>query len=39
VLKESDLANAANLKKYDVIITGIRAVNVEKRMAYWFRFY
>ena len=35
VLKESDLANAANLKKYDAIVTGIRAVNVEKRMAYW----
>jgi len=34
MLKESDL-NAANLKKYDAIITGIRAVNVEKRMAYW----
>lgn len=35
VLKESDLTNAANLKKYDAIVTGIRAVNVEKRMAYW----
>ena len=35
VLKESDLTNAAKLKKYDAIITGIRAVNVEKRMAYW----
>ena len=35
VLKESDLANAANLKKYDAIVTGIRAVNVEKRMANW----
>ncbi|MCW3123934.1 MAG: family deacetylase [Flavipsychrobacter sp.] len=35
VLKESDLTNAAKLKKYDAIITGIRAINVEKRMAYW----
>lgn len=35
MLKESDLTNAAKLKKYDAIITGIRAVNVEKRMAYW----
>jgi hypothetical protein len=35
VLKEADLSNAAHLQKYDAIITGIRAVNVEKRMAYW----
>ncbi len=35
VLKEADLTNAQKLKKYDAIITGIRAVNVEKRMAYW----
>jgi len=35
VLKESDMANPANLKKYDAIVTGIRAVNVEKRMAAW----
>lgn len=35
VLKEEDFTNAARLKKYDAIITGIRAVNVEKRMAYW----
>ena len=35
VLKESDLTSAAKLKKYDAIITGIRAVNVEKRMSYW----
>jgi len=35
VLKESDLTNAAKLKKYDAIITGIRSVNLEKRMAYW----
>lgn len=34
ILKESDFTNAAKLKKYDAIITGIRAVNVEKRMAY-----
>ena len=35
VLKESDFTNAAKLKKYDAIVTGIRSVNVEKRMAYW----
>jgi len=35
ILKESDLTNANKLKKYDAIITGIRAVNVEKKMAYW----
>ncbi len=35
MLKEADLANAAKLKKYDAIVTGIRAVNVEKRMAVW----
>lgn len=35
VLKDADLASAANLKKYDAIMTGIRAVNVEKRMSYW----
>lgn len=35
VLKESDLTSAAKLKKYDAIVTGIRAVNVEKRMSYW----
>ena len=35
VLKDADFANAARLKKYDAIVTGIRSVNVEKRMAYW----
>ncbi len=35
VLKESDMTDAAKLKKYDAIITGIRSVNVEKRMSYW----
>ncbi len=35
VLKESDFVSVANLKKYDAIITGIRAVNAEKRMVYW----
>ena len=35
ILKESDFTNAAKLKKYDAIITGIRAVNVEKRMSAW----
>jgi LmbE family N-acetylglucosaminyl deacetylase len=35
ILKEGDLTDANKLKKYDAIVTGIRAVNVEKRMAYW----
>jgi len=35
VLKESDFTDPARLKKYDAIITGIRAVNVEKRMSFW----
>lgn len=35
VLKESDFASAAGLMKYEAIITGIRAVNAEKRMAQW----
>jgi hypothetical protein len=35
VLKESDLTDASKLKKYDAIVTGIRAVNVEKRMSAW----
>lgn len=35
VLKESDFASAGGLMKYDAIITGIRAVNAEKRMAQW----
>ncbi|HXS37712.1 MAG TPA: PIG-L family deacetylase [Flavipsychrobacter sp.] len=35
VLKESDFVSASRLKKYDAIITGVRAVNVEKRMSYW----
>jgi LmbE family N-acetylglucosaminyl deacetylase len=35
VLKESDFNDVNNLKKYDAIITGIRAVNAEKRMSLW----
>jgi hypothetical protein len=35
VLKDADFSDVAKLKKYDAIITGIRAANVEKRMAYW----
>ena len=35
VLKEGDLTDASKLKKYDAIITGIRSINVEKRMAAW----
>lgn len=34
-LTEADFKNAENLKDYDVIITGIRAINVEKRMDQW----
>lgn len=35
ILKEGDFASASALAKYDAIITGIRAVNAEKRMAQW----
>lgn len=35
VLKESELSDANKLKQYDAIMTGVRAVNVEKRMQYW----
>jgi len=35
ILKEADMTDAGKLKKYDAIITGIRAVNVEKRMTRW----
>ena len=35
ILKEKDLGNAARLKKYDAIVTGIRSINVEKRMSAW----
>ncbi|WP_205941062.1 PIG-L family deacetylase [Albibacterium indicum] len=34
-LTEADLSNAENLKEYDAVITGIRAINVEERMARW----
>jgi LmbE family N-acetylglucosaminyl deacetylase len=34
ILKEQDMTPAA-LKKYDAIVSGIRAVNVEKRMVKW----
>lgn len=34
-LTEADFENAENLKNYDAIITGIRAINVEKRMDQW----
>lgn len=34
-IKESDLTDPAKLKQYDAIITGVRAVNVEKRMSVW----
>lgn len=35
ILKDEDFTSAANLKQYDAIITGVRAVNTEKRMNYW----
>jgi len=35
VLKDADLSDASKLMKYDAIITGVRAVNTEKRMSYW----
>ena len=35
MLNDADLADAAKLKSFDVIITGIRAVNTEKKMSYW----
>ena len=35
ILKESELTDPAKLKQYDVIITGIRAINTEKRMSFW----
>lgn len=35
ILKDADMANAEKLKKYDAIVTGVRAVNVEKKMATW----
>ena len=34
ILKETDIA-ANKLRKYDAILTGIRAINTEKRMAGW----
>jgi len=35
VLKDNDLSDAAKLKQYDAIITGIRAVNTQKKMVSW----
>ena len=35
VLKDADFSDATKLKKYDAIVTGVRAVNVEKRMIAW----
>ncbi len=34
MLTDADFSNADNLKKYDVIITGIRAINVDKKMSF-----
>ena len=35
VLQDADLRDPARLKSYDAIVTGIRAVNTEKRMQLW----
>ena len=35
ILKDADLKDANSLKKYDAIVTGIRAVNVEKKISNW----
>ncbi|MXV51166.1 PIG-L family deacetylase [Pedobacter sp. HMF7647] len=35
VLKDADFIDPAKLSVYDAIITGVRAVNIEKRMKYW----
>jgi LmbE family N-acetylglucosaminyl deacetylase len=35
ILKEADLIDPIRLQQYDAIVTGIRVVNVEKKMAYW----
>ena len=35
VLKDGDFTDVAKLKKYEAIVTGVRAVNVEKRMSSW----
>lgn len=35
ILKDAELSDAAKLKSYDAIVTGVRAVNTEKRMTYW----
>lgn len=35
MLKADDLSSAERLMKYDAILTGVRAVNAEKRMALW----
>jgi LmbE family N-acetylglucosaminyl deacetylase len=35
VLKEADLGDASRLANYDAIVTGVRALNVEKRMPQW----
>lgn len=34
ILKDGDI-NEEKLKKYDAVLTGIRAVNTEKKMEYW----
>ena len=34
ILKDADI-NIEKLKKYDAVVTGIRAINTEKKMEYW----
>jgi len=35
ILKDNDLTDAGKLKQYDAIITGVRAVNTQKKMLSW----
>jgi LmbE family N-acetylglucosaminyl deacetylase len=35
ILKQQDITNTNKLKQYDAIVTGVRAINVEKRMLQW----
>ncbi len=35
MLKDEDFTDPEALSKYDAIVTGVRVVNAEKRMAYW----
>lgn len=35
VIKEADLANGQNLRRYDAIVTGVRTANTRKELRYW----